>query len=500
MYSLHDKIQACWTGKCLAGAIGMAYEGVPYLPHMTEDQIHVANVPNDDLELQLVWMETLRKYGVRVTSREMAETWLKLIPHGCDEYSVALRNMKRGIMPPASGWKDNFFVDGMGATIRSEVWALIFAGRPDAVAYFAQQDAEVDHWGDGVRGEIFMALAENFAIETSDVEISLRRALEQMDHESRIYRTLAEVFDLYDRGVGDTEAANHLLLTVQRHPNFTDCVMNLAFIVHALLRGKGDFVKTCLMTINFGRDTDCTAASCGAFLGMAHGMAGIPESMRKLVQDELVLSDFVAVIPGTAKTITELVEQTVALREQLYPLLPAEKYPAYTPYVPDHSLPSLDRAKWLVIDAAEHDVAAIQDILMKTGKCPENLQKYVVTFDGLNLDLSRFANRANQLHLFSFLTVENTDTPPDGVIISATADTGMRLFMDDIQLMNHHSRQKMLPSFHRAEGGGAFHLKLDRGRKYLFHAELFYCLAPLSACIMFGNRYNDHLDGFVFNI
>ena len=103
---------------------------------------------------------------------------MEKIQHGCDEYSIAIHNMKHGIMPPASGWKNNFFADGMGATIRSEIWALIFAERPDAAGYFAQQDAQADHWGDGVRGEVFMAEAEAYACIHSDIEGALRFALE----------------------------------------------------------------------------------------------------------------------------------------------------------------------------------------------------------------------------------------------------------------------------------------------------------------------------------
>jgi hypothetical protein len=40
-----------------------------------------------------------------------------------DEYGVCIRNIKRGIMPPLSGSVDNFFTRGMGAAIRSELWA-----------------------------------------------------------------------------------------------------------------------------------------------------------------------------------------------------------------------------------------------------------------------------------------------------------------------------------------------------------------------------------------
>lgn len=64
MQDYKDRVYGCWTGKCLGGAIGMAYEGVPYQPQLTEEDIVVQDVPNDDLELQLVWLMGLRKYGL----------------------------------------------------------------------------------------------------------------------------------------------------------------------------------------------------------------------------------------------------------------------------------------------------------------------------------------------------------------------------------------------------------------------------------------------------
>ena len=107
MTAYHDKVYGCWLGKCLGGAIGMAYEGVPFQPELTEQDIALQDVPNDDLELQLVWLMALKKHGLGLDHRKLGQIWLDHIPHGVDEYSFALRNLNRGILPPASGWKDS---------------------------------------------------------------------------------------------------------------------------------------------------------------------------------------------------------------------------------------------------------------------------------------------------------------------------------------------------------------------------------------------------------
>ena len=254
-----DQVSACWLGKCLGGAIGMAYEGVPWRPDLREEDIFLQDVPNDDLELQLVWLRALEEYGTALDHAALGKIWLKYIPHGVDEYAVALRNLKRGIFPPASGWKDNFFADGMGAAIRSEIWAAVFAGRPDAAGYFASLDASVDHWGDGVYAEVYMAMAECFAFEMPNPDAALKKALAYLP-ECRLSRALREVHRLFDAGTESGEAREILWRTF-RHPNFTDCVMNLATVTFALLWGDGDFIRTILLAVNMGRDTDCTAAT-----------------------------------------------------------------------------------------------------------------------------------------------------------------------------------------------------------------------------------------------
>ncbi|MCI5778276.1 MAG: ADP-ribosylglycohydrolase family protein [Lentisphaeria bacterium] len=491
-----DKVRAGWFGKCLAGAVGMPYEGVPFALNLTEKDLRAVNVPNDDLELQLVWLEALERRGTALSCRDLGDIWKRRIPHGCDEYSIAIYNLQHRLTPPATGYYNNYFADGMGAAIRSEIWALVFAGRPDAAAYFARQDAEVDHWGDGVRAECFMAMAEAHACVHSDIEAAVRFALKRTAPESRLYRTLSEVLALYDRGTDDESARREIMLTLQNHPNFTDCVMNLAFVMDALLRGGGDFRKTILRVVNFGRDTDCTAASCGAFLGIARGMAAFPEQYRSAVADEMALSDFVLDIPGVPRTISELTARTVDLHDRLFPQLAAAEYPAYTPYRPAPDLPVLYTAKWLILDGENADAAAVEAALRAEGRCPEPYRADIVTFHSPYLDLSRFAGTAH-LHLFCFL--EAGDLPEDTVFM-ATADVGLRVHLDGKLILNNHSRHKMLPAFHRVQGGAAFALPLRPGRRYLLHLELFHCSADCKACVMLGNSCNDILDGYTLGM
>ena len=493
-----DKVYGCWAGKCLAGAIGMPFEGVPYQPNLQEENIHIQDVPNDDLELQLVWLLALERHGIGLTAKHLTKYWIENIKHGCDEYSIAIRNIRRGIMPPASGWEDNFFADGMGAAIRSEIWALMFPGRPDASAHFASNDAMVDHWGDGVWSEIFLAMAESYLFIQSDVAASLKYALGKIPENTRLHHAINTVIRLYDQKCS-AEDAKTIIIRKFYHHNFTDGVMNLSFIAYALLWGGGDFIRTVLYAINCGRDTDCTAATCGAFLGICHGVGVIPESLQKKLSPVLSLGELVGKIEGIPHSLPELIERTETLQERLSKELPEAPYPMYQPYVSDKNA-AFDRARWLLLDESQHDIAAIKEELMRTGKCPDRLKKSIITTDGLTFDLSKHANCANTLNLFSFLNVNSPDLDSKDVFLSATADVGITLWFDHDRLLNHHSRQLSIPSFHRTEGGAAFKYPLNHGDKRLVHMKLYSCLPPLKCTLMFGNKFNDHLDGFEMKI
>lgn len=493
-----DKVFGCWAGKCLAGAIGMPFEGVPFQPNLLEENINIQDVPNDDLELQLVWLVALEKYGLDLNLEHLAKYWLDDIKHGVDEYSMAIRNLKRGIMPPASGWEDNFFHDGMGGAIRSEIWAAVFPGRPDIAGYFAANDSMVDHWGDGVWSEVFLAKAESYLFNNSDMAKALKCSLAELPQSSRLAKAMSRVFEIYEQGI-DADEAKILITREFYHHNFTDCVMNLTFMVFALLWGEGDFVKTILLAINCGRDTDCTAATCGSFLGICYGSAVMPDYLMDKLSDNLVISEHISKIAGLPVTLPDLVERTISLKEKLENELPKTIYPPYQPFVPSEPA-AFDKACWLILKEEQHDITAIKEELLKSGKCPEELKENIVKTNGLTFDLSHHADCANTLNLFAFLKVDNTDTASDDVVISATADVGMTLWFDNSRLFNHHSRQLSIPSFHRAEGGTAFDYPLSHGDRKLVHIKLYSCLAPLRCTLMFGNNFNDHLEGFKLSI
>ena len=129
---LRKKILGGWLGKSVGGTLGQPYEGCYGPMNLTfYDPVPTQMIPNDDLDLQILCAWALRREAKPVIDRNFfAELWMNHVRFCYDEYGVALRNFNYGIFPPASGSYDNYFTDGLGAAIRSEIWAALAPGEP----------------------------------------------------------------------------------------------------------------------------------------------------------------------------------------------------------------------------------------------------------------------------------------------------------------------------------------------------------------------------------
>ena len=89
-----DKVQACWLGKNIGGTLGVPFEGVRgFVPvqYYTHD-LTKGVLPNDDLDLQLVWLSAAQLYGKALTADILAEYWLNYIVGDWAEYGAAKNN------------------------------------------------------------------------------------------------------------------------------------------------------------------------------------------------------------------------------------------------------------------------------------------------------------------------------------------------------------------------------------------------------------------------
>ncbi len=314
---LYDKIYACWLGKNIGGTLGTPVEGRKEVMNLTWYPRLDPNgaLPNDDLDLQLLNLHAMEQYGVRMNAAQLASEWTEHVYFPWDEYGYGGTAMRYGFRPPFSGTFDNHFTDCMGSPIRSEIWAAICAGNPRLAAYFAWQDAVVDHaGGEGVFGEIFNAALEAAAYESDDVPALIREALTFIPSDCRVALAVKEILSLYEQGTPLPEAREVILANHGRF-NFTDAPQNIAFELTGLLWGE-NFEDAILKVVNLGYDTDCTVATCGAILGILKGRSGIPQKWSAPIGDAITVS---AQIRGFSAptTLHELTNRCLALYDKL---------------------------------------------------------------------------------------------------------------------------------------------------------------------------------------
>jgi len=273
-------------------------------------------MPNDDLELQAMYAAALdRMEHPEVHRTILADIWRDHMNFHCDEYAVAMKNLASGVPPPWSGAWDNYYVNGMGAAIRSELWACLAPGDPDLAAKFAYEDACIDHAGAGIDAEIFFAVLESLAFVESDIRKLVSAALDRIQADSLLAEGIRAACSLWD-AMHDWRKVRDTLFERYATECRTSVLVNVPFTVLALLSGNGDFGKTICDAANCGMDTDCTAATAGAILGILDP-DGIPEKWKAPVGDALIVRKTAVTGLDFPATIEEFTDQIISLRGRI---------------------------------------------------------------------------------------------------------------------------------------------------------------------------------------
>lgn len=305
-----------WLGKNIGGTLGAPVEGKKELLKLTfYPKLPDGPLENDDLDLQLVWLHALEQYGPALTARELGQEWVEHVFFPYDEYGYALANLRRGLLPPVAGWFNNPFTNCMGSPIRSEIWAMAAPGAPEVAARYAYEDAIVDHaGGEGVYGEMFFAALESAIFMEKDRDRLIEIGLKYIPSDCRTALALKDLIAWHKEGHGWIEA-RELVLKHHGNPNFTDAPQNIAFTMLGWLYGDS-FEDAILKSVNCGYDTDCTAATLGAILGMLLGPEGLPEKWVAPVGDRVVVSPPIKGFPAP-KNLDELTRRTIRVGKQI---------------------------------------------------------------------------------------------------------------------------------------------------------------------------------------
>lgn len=277
----YEKIRNGWTSQIIGGALGTQLEGY------TAENIKAAfgeirgyirppETYNDDITYELAFLEAFVEKGYEVSSEDIAYQWLALIPDGYSAEEMAIRNLRRGIMPPQSGTTNNYYTDWIGVQMRTPIHGMVAPGNPKLAAELAVRDGVISHSNSGILGGIFNAVLVSMAFVEHDIKTLLKKSISCIPKDSEYFSVLEYAWNAC-QNYNTWEEAWRLCAEKYKEYNWVHSYPNAAAEIIALWYGEGDFDETAYIIAMEGLDVDCTAAPVLNALAIIIGIEKIDE-------------------------------------------------------------------------------------------------------------------------------------------------------------------------------------------------------------------------------
>jgi hypothetical protein len=323
---LKDKIAGGWAGKM----IGVTYGAPTEFKAETktyEDTIKwvpadvKGSIWQDDLYVQLTFLETMDEFGVDAPAKKFQELFAKSGYQLWHANVQARKNYFDSIFPPQSGHPDyNIHADDIDFQIEADYIGFMCPGMPQTANKIANKIGHIMNYGDGVYGGIFVGALYSEAYFESDIRKLVEKALLSIPTESDYYKIVRDVMILHDHFPTDWRAAWRELEAkwgdthvCEAGSTFNiDAKLNGAYIVMGLLYGEGDPHKTLEITTRCGQDSDCNPSNAMAVLGVIKGFKGLPQAYREAV---LAMGDSLFI--NTNYSFNKAVDQTLKYAKDL---------------------------------------------------------------------------------------------------------------------------------------------------------------------------------------
>ncbi|HUV63482.1 MAG TPA: ADP-ribosylglycohydrolase family protein [Sedimentisphaerales bacterium] len=243
----------------------------------------------DDLYIEFMFLHSIRKYGLDVTAREIAEDWVKYLDK--DRVWCANRgaygNFLKGIWPPQSGHpRYTPWGDAIDFQIEADMFGLICPGLPRISNAWGDKVGHIMNYGDGVYAGMAMAAMYGEAFFESDPHKLAEYSQKAIPAESGYAQMVRDVLELHEQYPNWEDAWRKLEpkwgQKDGKRVGGVDVRINGAYVYMGLLYGDGDFWKTMNISMRCGRDSDCNPSSSVGIMGTALGLKAIPDKWNIL--------------------------------------------------------------------------------------------------------------------------------------------------------------------------------------------------------------------------
>ncbi len=302
--TLKDKIKGAWAAQVIGVTYGFPVE-FKYMSTPIPDNHHLAWNDNsiaqtfdatpgayDDIYVDLTFVNVIAEKGLDATAQDYGDAFAHAGYPLWFANQVARNNLLNGIPATESGhWKNNPAADDIDFQIEADFIGLMTPGMPVTAAHFADKIGHIMNYGDGYYGGLFVASLYSEALVQDNISTVLANALEMIPSQSQFHQIIADVIAEHAKQDTDWRAAWFAIHRKWSHtdmdpkgiqgPFNIDAKINAAWVVLALLYGKGDFAQTLDIATRAGDDADCNPATAAGILGAMQGYNAIPQKWSK---------------------------------------------------------------------------------------------------------------------------------------------------------------------------------------------------------------------------
>lgn len=313
-----EKIYAGWLAKVIGVRLGAPIEGWTYekiqaelgeLKGYPKDYRQFA--ADDDTNGPLFFLRALgdSETGYDICAQDVGDTLLNYVcyesgffwwgGYGISTEHTAYLNLRAGVEAPLSGSmakNGSTVAEQIGGQIFIDTWGLVAPGNPGLAAKCAEKAASVTHDGNGIYGGIFVASCISYAFVEDDIRKIIEKGLSYIPADSEYTRAVRSVMIFHDANPDNWREGYAYVrdnFGYDRYPGACHIIPNICVMILSLLYGEGDFARTLDICNMCGWDTDCNVGNVAAIMGVRCGLAGIPEVLRRPVNDILICSSVI---------------------------------------------------------------------------------------------------------------------------------------------------------------------------------------------------------------
>ena len=285
-----EQNHAGWLGEIIGSALGTAVEGFQSARLFEvfgeiDGYVKPPETLNDDITFELALLKAFQQKGYEITSDDIADQWVGLIPFAYTAEGVALNHLRNGIYPPTSGFLVNPYREMIGAAMRAAICGTLAPGNPALAADLAWRNGRISHHNNGILAEVFNAVLVSLSYVEKDMRTAAEKALLAIPDDSELYAVLKFAQEACQKGT--YREALQACEERFKHYNWVHCYYNLCAEWIAIHFAGNSFSKAMTILMMAGQDNDCTGGPIGHAYGVMFGKEGIGQRFIEPLEDRL---------------------------------------------------------------------------------------------------------------------------------------------------------------------------------------------------------------------